>query len=285
MKALLNILISATVFCLTIIYASFLTEKPGLVVLVCLCFLIQWTMFIPAWLYNTEKFYDLTGSATYITVTLLAFYIGLTMSGWNIYKAIILAAILLWAMRLGYFLFSRVHRDNGDKRFESIKKQPSQFFMTWSLQGMWVSLCAMPAFIALSNQSSEASNLFLLGLLIFVIGFIFEVIADQQKSNFRAITENKDKFITTGLWAYSRHPNYFGEIMLWLGISIMCADFLIGNEIFASITSPLFTFVLLNYVSGVRLLELRGNKKWGTEEAYQAYQRKTPKLFPFIKKN
>ena len=107
----------------------------------------------------------------------------------------------------------------------------------------------------------------------------------QQKIIFRASTENKDKFITTGLWAYSRHPNYFGEIMLRLGISIMSADFLVGNEFFASITSPLFTFVLLNYVSGIRILELRGNKKWGKDELYQAYQKKTPKLFPFIKLN
>jgi steroid 5-alpha reductase family enzyme len=242
-------------------------------------------MFIPAWLYNTEKFYDLTGSLTYISVSLLAFYFGAMGTGMSIYKFIILASILFWAMRLGYFLFSRVHKDNGDKRFDSIKKQPTQFFMTWTLQGMWVSLCARPAFIALNSEAAAVSNIFYIGMFIFIFGFCTEVVSDSQKSKFRALTENKDRFITSGLWAYSRHPNYFGEIMLWLGISVMSLDFLVGNEIYAAISSPVFTFILLNYVSGVRLLELRGNKKWGHEEAYKEYVKKTPKLFPFLKIN
>lgn len=242
-------------------------------------------MFIPAWLYNTEKFYDLTGSLTYISVSLLAFYFGAMGTGMSIYKFIILASILFWAMRLGYFLFSRVHKDDGDKRFDSIKKQPTQFFMTWTLQGMWVSLCAMPAFIALNSEAAPVSNIFYIGMFIFIFGFCTEVVSDSQKSKFRALPENKDRFITSGLWAYSRHPNYFGEIMLWLGISVMSLDFLVGNEIYAAISSPVFTFILLNYVSGVRLLELRGNKKWGHEEAYKEYVKKTPKLFPFLKIN
>ena len=285
MKAVINIFISLAVFLLSVFYVSFLNNEATLFSLICLCFLIQWTMFIPAWLYNTEKFYDLTGSLTYISVSLLAFYFGTAATGMSIYKVIILASILFWAMRLGYFLFSRVHKDSGDKRFDSIKKQPTQFFMTWTLQGMWVSLCAMPALIALNSETTNVSYVFYIGMLIFVFGFCAEVVADSQKSRFRALPENKDRFITSGLWAYSRHPNYFGEIMLWLGISIMSFDFLIGNEIYAAISSPVFTFVLLNYVSGVRLLELRGKKKWGHEESYQEYLKKTPKLFPFLKIN
>jgi steroid 5-alpha reductase family enzyme len=285
MKAVINIFISLAVFLLSISYASFLSNEATLLSLICLCFLIQWTMFIPAWLYNTEKFYDLTGSLTYISVSLLAFYFGAMGTGMSIYKFIILASILFWAMRLGYFLFSRVHKDNGDKRFDSIKKQPTQFFMTWTLQGMWVSLCAMPAFIALNSEAAPVSNIFYIGMFIFIFGFCTEVVSDSQKSKFRALPENKDRFITSGLWAYSRHPNYFGEIMLWLGISVMSLDFLVSNEIYAAISSPVFTFILLNYVSGVRLLELRGNKKWGHEEAYKEYVKKTPKLFPFLKIN
>ena len=285
MQAVIHLIISIAVFLLSIFYASFLSNEPTLFSLICLCFLIQWTMFIPAWLYNTEKFYDLTGSLTYISVSMLAFYIGTAATGVSIYKVIILASILFWAMRLGYFLFSRVHKDKGDKRFDSIKKQPTQFFMTWTLQGMWVSICALPAFIALNSQATDISYVFFIGLLLFVFGLVTEIIADSQKSKFRAIPENKDRFITSGLWAFSRHPNYFGEIMLWLGISIMSLDFLDGNEIYAAISSPLFTFILLNYVSGIRLLELRAHKKWGQEEAYKEYLKKTPKLLPFLKIN
>jgi len=285
MKAVINLFISLVVFLLSISYALFLNGEATLLSLICLCFLIQWTMFIPAWFYNTEKFYDLTGSLTYISVSLLAFYSGALATGLNIYKVIIVASILFWAMRLGYFLFNRVHKDNGDKRFDSIKKQPTQFFMTWTLQGMWVSLCAMPALIALNSEATNVSYIFYIGMLIFILGFSAEVVADSQKSKFREVPENKDRFITSGLWAYSRHPNYFGEIMLWLGISVMSLDFLVGNEIYAAISSPVFTFILLNYVSGVRLLELRGNKKWGHEEAYKEYLKKTPKLLPFLKIN
>ncbi|MEK9650001.1 MAG: DUF1295 domain-containing protein [Gammaproteobacteria bacterium] len=283
MKVFINLFISFVVFLLSILYASFLSTEATLFSLIFLCFLIQWTMFIPAWVFSTEKFYDLTGSLTYISVSVLAFYVGMTIAGLNSYKAIILAAVLIWATRLGIFLFKRVHKENGDKRFDSIKKQPTQFFMTWTLQGMWVSMCALPVFIALSSQATEISYIFFIGLLVFVLGFGIEVVADSQKSAFRSKSENKDKFITSGLWAISRHPNYFGEIILWVGISLMSLDFLAGKELYASITSPLFTFFLLNYVSGVRLLELRGQKKWGQDEAYKEYLRTTPKLFPFIK--
>ena len=188
--------------------------------------------------------------------------------------------ISLWAIRLGSFLFSRIHKDGEDKRFRTIKPSATQFFMTWTLQGLWVSLCSMCALTAISSESGVVVNAFYyLGVGLFIYGFYTEVKADNEKSKFRSVPENRDKFITTGLWAKSRHPNYFGEIVLWAAIAVISLPSLSGLQ-YITLISPIFTYVLLVHVSGVRMLEARGQKKWGHLEEYKAYQKSTPMLFP-----
>ena len=245
-----------------------------------LAFAIQWIAFIPAYIFQTEKFYDLTGSLTY----LLVIWYSLTLSSdqftnLNGANIVIVLLISLWAIRLGSFLFMRIHNDGEDKRFRSIKPSASQFFMTWTLQGLWVSLCSMCALTAISSNTGIVTNAFFyIGLALFILGFAIEVMADMEKSAFKANQENKDKFITTGLWARSRHPNYFGEIVLWTGIAVMSFSSLEGLQ-YLTLISPIFTYLLLVYVSGVRMLEARGDLKWGNDPAYQEYKKKTPVLF------
>ena len=191
-------------------------------------------------------------------------------------------AIIIWAIRLGSFLFMRINRDKKDGRFDSIKKSFSQFFMTWTLQGMWVFICSSAALVAIANPNGvEVNSIFMLGVLIFISGFLIEVIADNQKTTFRSKVENKDAFINEGLWARSRHPNYFGEITLWTGISIMSISTFQGMN-YLALFSPIFSYLLLVYVSGVRMLEFRGQKKWGHLEEYKKYKQDTPKLIPKI---
>ena len=245
-----------------------------------LAFAIQWIAFIPAYIFQTEKFYDLTGSLTY----LLVIWYSLTLSSdqftnLNGANIVIVLLISLWAIRLGSFLFMRIHHDGEDKRFRSIKPSASQFFMTWTLQGLWVSLCSMCALTAISSNTGIVTNAFFyIGLALFILGFAIEVMADMEKSAFKANQENKDKFITTGLWARSRHPNYFGEIVLWTGIAVMSFSSLEGLQ-YLTLISPIFTYLLLVYVSGVRMLEARGDLKWGDKPEYQEYKKKTPVLF------
>ena len=155
--------------------------------------------------------------------------------------------------------------------------------MAWTLQGMWVCLCSMCALTAIASQNRVLQNGFFYGgLLVFGLGFSVEIIADWQKSNFRKNPENKESFITSGLWKYARHPNYFGEIVLWTGISIMSFSSL-SNWQYVTLISPLFTYFLLVYISGVRILEASGMEKWGHLESYQQYIRSTPSLVPFSK--
>ena len=189
--------------------------------IVLLVYIIQWVAFIPAYIFQTEKFFDLTGSITYSSVFIYCIY--LTTSGdlnWG--SLVISILVILWAGRLGTFLFTRIAKDGEDKRFRTIKPDIAQFFMTWTLQGMWVSLCSLCAITGIASETGIiVNNIFYIGLVMFIGGFAIEIVADQQKTAFRAIPENRNKFITSGLWSKSRHPNYFGEITLWTGVAVM----------------------------------------------------------------
>ena len=278
MKSFLNILFAAIAFSFCILIAC-LTKNEIVLNAVILAFLIQWVAYIPAYLFQTEKFYDLTGSLTYLTVIWFVYLSSNQVGELNFQNLIVTVLISIWAIRLGSFLFSRIHKDGEDKRFRSIKTSPSQFFMTWTLQGMWVSICSMCAITGISSSEGLVLNpLFYLGFILFVIGFSIEVIADHQKTVFRANKENKDKFISTGLWSKSQHPNYFGEILLWSSIAIMSFSSLSGTQ-YLTMISPIFTYVLLVYISGVRMLDDMGNKKWGHLEEYKQYKQNTPVLF------
>ena len=289
MKHLTNLAIAAGVFIFTKLYADAISfnsiEMSGVNLvghLLVMVFVIQWIAYIPAFIFKTEKFYDLTGSLTYITAISFALYSTNTSQNLDLGSLIIGAAIIIWAARLGSFLFMRIHKDKKDGRFDSIKTSFSQFFMTWTLQGMWVFICSSAALVAIASPTGVVINIiFFLGLALFVLGFAVEVIADNQKTKFRSIPENKDQFINEGLWARSRHPNYFGEITLWTGITVMGISTFEGMN-YLAIFSPVFSYLLLVYVSGVRMLEFRGHKKWGHLDEYNSYKKNTPKLIPKI---
>ena len=243
--------------------------------IILLAYIIQWIAFVPAYMFQTEKFYDLTGSLTYTSVFAYCMYLA-TLGTTNWGSVIISILVIMWAGRLGTFLFTRIAKDGEDKRFRTIKPDIAQFFMTWTLQGMWVSVCSLCAITAIASDTGIIlNNIFYIGLLMFVGGFAIEIVADQQKSAFRAIPENRNKFITSGLWSKSRHPNYFGEITLWTGVAVMSFSSLSGAE-YLTLISPVFTYLLLVKISGVRMLEGRGQKTWGQDVEYIAYMKNTP---------
>ena len=250
---------------------------PAMTLLALGCFAIQWLAFVPARLLQTERFYDLTGSLTYIAVTVAAIATAKVPSGpqW-----LIAAMILVWAGRLGSFLFRRIHAAGGDQRFDHIKVSSSRFFVAWTLQGAWVVMTSSAAVSAiLSAQPRAVGAVFVIGAAMWVVGFVVEVVADRQKSRFRADPANEGRFINTGLWARSRHPNYFGEILLWTGIAVMAIPYLSGTQ-WVIMLSPLFVYALLTRVSGIPTLVRRGQQLWGDDPAYQAYLSSTPLLLP-----
>ncbi len=275
-----NIIISIIAFSIAygIAFATGIDLVKNAVVIT---YIIQWVLFIPAYMLQTEKFYDLAGSITYISIISFVFC---KSSEFNLGSLILSLFIIIWALRLGSFLFFRIKEAGEDKRFRDIKPSPTRFFMTWTLQGTWVSICSACAITAISTTEGIIINeLFIIGAVIFISGFLIEVIADIQKTKFRSIPDNKDKFITSGLWSYSRHPNYFGEISLWLGVAIISFSSLKGWQLITLI-SPIFTYILLVYVSGVRLLEARGKQKWGHLDSYKEYIKNTPTIFFKLKR-
>ena len=240
-------------------------------------FVIQWLAFIPARLFQTERFYDLTGSATYIAVTLGAVAAASQPTG---AQWLIALMIFIWAARLGSFLFRRIHAAGGDQRFDQIKVSSSPFFVAWTLQGTWVVMTSCAAVTAiLSPEQPPLGPVYIVGAVMWGTGFTIEVVADRQKSRFRADPANADRFINVGLWARSRHPNYFGEILLWAGIAVMVIPYLSGTQ-WVVMLSPLFVYALLTRVSGIPTLARRGQQLWGDDPDYQAYLKNTPTLLP-----
>lgn len=240
-----------------------------------LAYVINWIVFIPSAAAETEHYFDLTGSITYVTVVVVA---ALLSDGLDARGVVVTAMVLVWAGRLGSFLFRRVKRDGRDGRFDRIKVNFLQFLMTWTLQGLWVLLTVACALAIITSEEREAFGVFaIIGTVVWLIGFAIEVTADQQKSAFKRDPANQGRFITTGLWAWSRHPNYFGEITLWTGVAIMSLPILSGWR-WAMLISPVFVVVLLTRISGLPMLERRAAKRWGDEPAYQEYVRSTPVL-------
>jgi steroid 5-alpha reductase family enzyme len=251
---------------------------PVFALSVALAFLIQWLAFLPAYLLQSERFFDLTGSLTYISVTIIAVLASPVVDGRSL---LLLALVVIWAARLGTYLFRRIHKAGKDARFDDIKPSFLRFLNTWTLQGLWVTLTLAAALTAITTTTrQELGWVALIGFLVWVSGFTIEAVADAQKSRFRADPENKGKFIHTGLWAWSRHPNYFGEIVIWIGVAIIALPILRGWQ-WVTLVSPVFVTLLLTRVSGVPLLEKRADEKWGGQEDYEAYKERTPVLIPW----
>ena len=242
-------------------------------------FAIQIIVFIPSFIFRTEHYYDLTGGITYISTVVIALILKNSYQGIDLISLLLGSMVIIWATRLSSFLFLRVKKSGEDVRFKKIKHSFSWFLMTFMLQGMWVFMCIFPALIVISSFNSEINNYAIVGSFVWLFGFLFEIVADNQKSNFNKL--NKGKFISTGLWSMTRHPNYFGEFILWLGITIASLGY-IDHYKYIVLLTPIFVYLLLTRVSGVNLLEEIGEKRWGNSKEYQKYKEKTPLFFPKI---
>jgi len=240
-------------------------------------FAINIAVFVPSYLARTEHYYDLTGSFTYLLVTLLALVL---TDDLDTRSVIIAVLVLVWAGRLGSFLFRRVRKAGGDGRFDKIKQSWLRFLMAWVVQGLWVTLTAGAALAAItSGVKADFGVVGVLGLAIWLIGFGIEATSDSQKTTFKNDPNNTGKFIDVGLWRWSRHPNYFGEITLWTGMALLALPALQGWQ-YLTLISPVFVTILLTLVSGLPMLEARADKKWGGQADYEAYKSSTPVLVP-----
>lgn len=253
---------------------------PVFALAVGMAIVIQWVAFIPSFMAQTEKYYDLTGMLSYVAITVM---IILALPDIDARSLVLAAMVLIWTLRLGIFLFRRISRAGTDDRFDEIKPSFVRFLSTWTLQGLWVTFTAAAAWVAMSSEHRVALDGFaLVGLLVWILGFCLEVVADHQKARFNGDPSKKGGFISAGLWSTSRHPNYFGEILLWIGVAIVAFPALEGWQLVVLI-SPVLVILLLTKVSGVPLLEKKADAKWGGQADYEAYKARTPVLIPRIR--
>lgn len=280
-KALASSLVIVVVGALVAAAGSHNGAETGGVRVFLLCaivaFALNWAVFVPSYVARTEHWFDLTGSITYLTLVVL----GLALGGDVDTRSLIIGVLVAtWALRLGSFLFLRIRADGSDGRFDKIKVNWARFLMTWTLQGLWVLLTLACGLAAMTAAETEPIGvLAFVGIALWVVGFAIEAVADAQKRRFRADPANEGRFITTGLWAWSRHPNYFGEITLWVGIALIALPALSGWQ-YATLISPVFVYLLLTRISGLPMLESRAKRRWGDEPEFQAYKRNTPVLVP-----
>ncbi|WP_234035720.1 DUF1295 domain-containing protein [Erythrobacter insulae] len=280
-----SIMVAVVVAAIGLAFSWFLgsqSQNLGGYSLVFICgviaFGVNWLAFIPSAAAQSDKFYDTMGAVTYLSVTGIACLLSEQL---DIRAIVIAAMVAIWALRLGSFLFMRIRREGGsDSRFEKIKVNPARFLVAWTLQAVWVTFTAAAALVAITaSERVEIGIFFWLGAAIWVVGFAWEVIADRQKKEFKQDPSNKGDFINVGLWRWSRHPNYFGEITLWTGILVMTLPLLSGTA-WLAVISPLFVTLLLTKVSGINLQNKQAEERWGDDPAYQEYRKNTPALIP-----
>ena len=256
-------------------------DRVGAIPVFALCgalaFAINWLAYVPSALAQTEHYYDLVGGISYIGVTVAAM---LLSDDLDLRATLVAAMVLFWSLRLAGFLFIRISKAGSDSRFDDIKTRPLRFLMAWTLQGLWVLLTAAAALAVITGGAREPLGIIgIVGIAVWLVGIGIEIVADAQKSKFKADASNDGKFINTGLWAWSRHPNYFGEILLWTGMAIVAIPVLQGWQ-WATLISPVFVAFLLIRVSGIPMLEEKADERWGGEDDYERYKRRTPVLVP-----
>lgn len=237
-------------------------------------------VFLFAYKKQSDHFTDFTYSLTFILVALLAFFSNDVRSA---PKLVLLFMIIIWAIRLGGYLASRIQRIGVDHRFDDMRPVWHRYIKFWILQGGSVWILATPFIIALSSglDIQQLQGVQVAGVATWLIGFLLETIADFQKSKFRNNADNKGQFMQRGLFSIIQYPNYLGEILVWIGVFMFSTPYLNGIE-WLSVVSPIWIMVLLLFISGIPYLVKSSERRYGHMKAYQLYKEKTRKLIPFI---
>lgn len=239
---------------------------------------INLLMFIPAFIFKTDTLTDISYAVTFVVVALF----GLLSGDTSLVKIIYFLAVLLWAIRLGSYLLTRIRKIGKDKRFDGMRENFLLFLRFWFLQGLTVWVVMIPWTLFFNTNYADITMVSLVGLAIFLVGLTIEAIADIQKYRFINNPENKGKWIDTGLWSISRHPNYLGEIMVWVGSYVFVLPALSGWGLIIGLAGPLFISFMILFISGVPILEKGADKIWGTNPAYQEYKKRVGVLLPKI---
>lgn len=242
---------------------------------------INSALFLVAYRLQSDKLTDISYAATFATIAVFAF----VLSDKSLFHTGLLVMVVLWALRLGSFLLYRVMKTGKDARFDEMRHSFFKFGKFWLAQALTVWVVMIASVLAFDAGQPRLEWLALIGIAVWIVGLVCETIADVQKFAFTQRSANKNKWIASGIWKYSRHPNYFGEMAVWIGIYTYVVSSLPGFQPIIALVSPLLIVVLLIFVSGIPILEKSAEKRWGSDPAYQRYKKRTSLLVPWPQKN
>jgi len=235
-------------------------------------------MFLIAFRNKTDKLTDISYAATFIG---LVMYNLVVASELTVYKWILAFMIMLWSVRIGMYLFIRINKTGKDRRFDGMRENFWRFAGFWLIQAITVWAVLVGSSLYFITGAKPITGFMVVGIIVWFAGLIIEAIADFQKYQFIQDKKNKNKWIQSGVWKYSRHPNYFGEILVWFGVYVFVVSGLTGSDQLFAMASPLFITFMLLFVSGIPLLEKSADAKWGKDSAYKKYKKSTSVLVPF----
>ncbi len=237
---------------------------------------LQIVFFVYAALKKTDKVTDLSYGLTFIIASIFTYILNIEYV--SLFKTILLLLVSIWGIRLSVYLFIRILKTGKDKRFDGVREDFKRFASFWILQAISIFIILLPTtYILISNENMSLNWISSIGLILAVVGILIEGVADSQKFIFKNEVKNRGKWISTGLWKYSRHPNYLGEIMMWVGVFVYCLVYINGIGLI-TILSPIYITVLLVAVSGIPTLEKEYDKRYVNNKEYGEYKRKTGKL-------
>ncbi|XP_057770490.1 uncharacterized protein LOC130990293 isoform X2 [Salvia miltiorrhiza] len=235
----------------------------------------QFFFFVITALLKFDKVTDFAGSTNFVILAILTLIVN---GSWHFRQVILSLLVVMWGLRLGIFLLMRILQWGEDRRFDEMRENLAKLAVFWIFQAVWVWTVSLPVtFVNASNRNPSLQAADIIGWIIWSVGILVEATADQQKLTFKNSPDNRGKWCDVGVWKYSRHPNYFGEIFLWWGIFVAATPVLKNAE-WLVILGPIFLTLLLLFVSGIPLLEESADKKYGNIPAYRHYKRKTSPL-------
>jgi len=245
-----------------------------------LSLLVQAIFFAFAATLETDKVTDLSYGSTFVLIAVAL----LTHSDAEGAAPFVLAGMAIaWGVRLsGYLLYRIVHMGR-DARFDGIRERFWSFFRFWLFQGLAVWVILLPVTLWFSRPGPWTFWMGT-GAAIWLMGLVIEAVADQQKFAFKRTPQGRSRWTDTGLWRYSRHPNYFGELLCWWGVFLFAAPDL-GGWIALAVVGPIAITGILLFATGIPTLDASARRKWGDDPEYQAYRRRTRTLVPWPKRS
>ncbi|XP_047339056.1 uncharacterized protein LOC124942570 isoform X2 [Impatiens glandulifera] len=235
----------------------------------------QFVFFVVTALLKIDKVTDFAGSTNFVILALLTLVV---KGSWNFRQIVLSLLVVIWGLRLGLFLLMRILQWGEDRRFDEMRANIGKLVVFWIFQAVWVWTVSLPVTIVnASNRDPSIQAVDIIGWIMWLVGIIAEATADQQKLWFKNNPANRGKWCNTGLWSYSRHPNYFGEILLWWGIFVASTPVLKGAD-WLVVLGPIFLTLLLLFLSGLPLLEESADKKYGNVTEYRLYKSTTSPL-------